>query len=141
MENHHVCDTTHTVQTGGGKGYRVSVHHEDYQATQYEFYIPEAIWNHQSVQTFIERLESIEPGATIFQGLVGVWQGQPEQTRIYRMILRAGQFNPANTRSALHGEVGRLMADLSASKQSAQDAFLFTETDIRATMANGLART
>jgi len=132
--------TTHTVQTGGGQGYRVAANHEDYQAIQYEFYIPEAIWVHQSVQAFIRRLESIEPGATIFQGLVGVWQGQPEQTRIYRMILREGLFDPANTRSALHSEVGRLMADLSASDESAQDAFMFTETDIRVTLANGLAR-
>lgn len=135
-----MAKTTHTVQTGEGQGYRVIVNHEDYQAIQYEFYIPEAIWNNQSVRTFINRLESVEPGATIFQGLVGVWQGQPEQTRIYRMILRAGQFDPANTRSALHSEVGRLMADLSASNQSAQDAFMFTETNIRVTMANGLAR-
>ncbi len=132
--------TTHTVQTGSAGGYRVRVYHEDCAAVQYEFYIPEAIWNHESVQTFVNRLESIEPGATIFQGLVGVWQGQPELTRIYRMILRAGQFDPANTHSALHSEVGRLMADLSASDESAQDAFMFTETDIRATMANGLAR-
>ena len=135
-----MCKTEHTVQTGSGQGYRVSVNHEDYQAIQYEFYIPEAIWEHESVQTFIERLESVQPGATIFQGLVGVWQGQPEQTRIYRMILRAGQFDPANTRSALHSEVGRLMADLSASDESAQDAFMFTETDIRVTMTNGLTR-
>lgn len=135
-----MCKTEHTVQTGDGQNCRVSANHEDYRANQYEFYIPEAIWSHQSVQTFITRLASIEPGATIFQGLVGVWQGEPEQTPIYRVILRTGQFDPANTRSALHSEIGRLMADLSASDESAQDAFMFTETDIRVTMTNGLRR-
>ncbi len=133
-----MCKTEHTVKTPVYKGHRVSVNHEDYEAIQYEFYIPEAIWNHSSVQTFLQRLESIEPGATIFAGLVGVWQGEHEQSRIYRKILRAEQLDHANTRAALHSEVGRLMADLSASAESTQDAFMFTETHIRVTMSSGV---
>jgi hypothetical protein len=33
------------------------VSHEDYEAIQYESYIPEAIWNHASVKTLIKRLK------------------------------------------------------------------------------------
>ncbi len=133
-----MCKTEHTVKMPVYKGHRVSVNHDDYEAIQYEFYIPEAIWNHSSVQTFLQRLESIESGSTIFAGLVGVWQDEPEHSRIYRKILRAEQLNPVNTRAALHSEVGRLMADLSAFAEAAQDAFMFTETDIRVTISNAV---
>lgn len=132
--------TTHTVQTNAGTGYRVKVSHEDYTAIQYEFYIPEAIWNHSLVQVLIRRLESVEPNATIFRGLTGVWQSETETTRIYRLILRRVRFDPNNTRAVLHGEVGRLMADLSAMPQHAQQTFMFTETDIRATESNNVRR-
>jgi len=135
-----MVNTTHTVQTGFGSGYRVRVGHDAYAATQYEFYIPETIWSHPSVETFITRLQSVEAGATIFAGLIGVWQGVPETTRIYRLVLRAGRFDANNTRAALHSEVGRLMADLSASPQHVQQAIMFTETDIRVTMTSGLTR-
>jgi hypothetical protein len=133
-------ETAHTVQTNVGTGYRVKVSHKDYTAIQYEFYIPEAIWNHPSIKIFIQRLESVEPSATIFRGLIGVWQGEPETTRIYRLILRRGRFDPNNSRAALHGEVGRLMADLSASPQHAQQTFMFSETDIRATESMNVTR-
>ena len=83
------------------------------------------------------RLEAFAPGATSFSRLAGVWDHKPETTRIYRMILRAGQFDPVDTRSVLHDEVGRLMADLSADAGCAQDAFMFTETPIHVTMSSG----
>ena len=129
--------TTHTIMTDQGEGYHVSVNHDDYAATQYEFYIPEAIWNHKAVRTLLKRLEAFAPGATAFSRLAGVWDHKPEATRINRMILRAGQFDPVDTRSVLHDEVGRLMADLSADAGCAQDAFMFTETPIHVTMSSG----
>ena len=132
--------TYHTVKTCSGSGYQVSVDHEDYAAVHYEFYITEAIWSLASVQTLITRLQSVEPGATIFSGLVGVWEGTQEKTRIYRLVLRAGRFDAKNMHEVLHNEIGRLMADLSASPQHAQQAFMFTETDIRVTMTDGLTR-
>jgi hypothetical protein len=116
----------------------VRVEHDNYAAIQYEFYIPEAIWSHPSVQTFITRLQSVEAGATVFAGLTGVWQGVAETTRIYRLVLRAARFDANNTRAALHSEIGRLMADLSASPEHAQQAIMFSETDIRVTMTSGL---
>ena len=134
--------TTHTILTGQGQGegYQVSVSHDDYAATQYEFYVPEAIWNHKAVRTFLKRLEDFAPGATAFSRLSGVWDHKPETTRIYRMILRAGQFDPVDTRSVLHDEIGRMMAELSADAASAQDTFMFTETPIHVTMSGGLTQ-
>lgn len=132
--------TTHTITTDQGEGCRVSVDHDDYAATQYEFYIPEAIWNHRAVRTLLKRLEDFAPAATAFSRLAGVWDHKPETTRIYRMVLRAGQFDPADTRSVLHNEIGLLMAELSADAGCAQDAFMFTETPIRVTMSSGPVR-
>ena len=132
--------TTHTITTDQGQGHRVSVDHDDYAATQYEFYIPEAIWNHRAVRALLKRLEDFAPAATAFSRLAGVWDHKPETTRIYRMVLRAGQFDPADTRSVLHNEIGLLMAELSADAGCAQDAFMFTETPIRVTMSSGPVR-
>ncbi len=133
--------TTHTIEATQGRDRRVSVDHDDYEATQYEFYIPEAIWNHKAVRTLLKRLEDFAPAATAFTHLAGVWERKPETTRIYRMVLEAGQFDPDQTRATLRDEIGQLMAELSANAGSAQDAFMFTETPIRVTMSRGPART
>ena len=121
--------TTHTVKNAKGTAERIAVTHDRYNAVQYDFYIPVAIWSHPSVKTFLTRLLSIEQGATIFNGLTGVWQGEQEQTRIYRIILRSDRYQRDNVTSAFAGEIGRLMAELAVS-QFAQQAVLYTETDI-----------
>lgn len=133
--------TTHRITTHQGEAHRVSIDHDDYEATQYEFYIPEAIWKHKAVGVLLNRLEDFASSATAFSRLAGVWDHKPETTRIYRMVLRAGQFDPTETREVLHDEIGRLMAELSADAGCAQDAFMFTETSIRVTMSRGPART
>jgi hypothetical protein len=112
----------------------MKLRHDDHAAVQFEFYIPEAIWPHASVQAFIQRLQSIVPGATVFNGLGGVWQGQPETTRICRLIVRADQFDLQGARAVLRSEIGRLMVELSASPQHAQQTFMSTEADVRVTM-------
>lgn len=130
--------TEHTVELPQGSGYRVSVDHDDYNAIQYDFYIPRLIWELPSVKLFVKRLDSIASGATLFEGLTGIWKGDREGTNIYRKILRGGRFDPNNTRSALHGAVGRLMADLSASPEFAQEAVMFTETPVNVTLSSDL---
>ena len=132
--------TEHTVLSGCGKGIPVRVSHHDYRAVQYEFYIPEAIWPLNSVQTFITRLQSVVFGATVFRGLIGIWQRQPESTCIYRVIVPHNQLDANATRLVLHQEIGRLMAELSTSLQHVQQAFMFTETEIRATLTSDLVR-
>jgi hypothetical protein len=133
---HCMVITTHTTQPlRPDNAKEIPIEHEDYRAIQYDFYIPAAVWDHSRVKVFRQRLESIASGATIFKGTTGVWMGQSEDTHVYRMIIREGQFDPNGTRSVLHGELGRLLADLSTWRESAQQAMMFTETDIRVTMA------
>jgi hypothetical protein len=130
--------TRHTVKLPNGSGYRVAVEHDDYEAVQYDFYIPRLIWDLPSVRTFIKRLDSVVFGATIFPELTGVWEGEREGTNIYRKIVPRSQFQSSNTRAALHSEIGRLMANLSASREFAQQAVMFTETSISVSMGQSL---
>ena len=44
-----------------------------------------------------------------------------------------------HTRATLHREIGGLLADLSTSPKHAQQTFMFTQTDIRVTMAHSRA--
>jgi len=129
--------TEHEIPADAGVR-RVRVTHDDHLATQYEFYIPDAIWNHKAVRAMLRRLEAMAPGATSFSRLAGVWDRKPETTRIYRMILRADRHDPAETRLVLNTEVGRTMAELSADASAAQDAFMYTETSIHMTMSGGV---
>lgn len=129
-----MCTTSHTLQNQSGSASRVTVSHSREVAVQYDFFIPTAIWNERSVQIFLTRLLSLEPGATVFKGLTGVWQGETEDTRIYRLILRASQFQRNNVTDALRQEIGVLMATLSLTPQQ-QQAFMYTETDIQMSMS------
>lgn len=125
--------TTHTVPNQSGCVEHVTVSHAREAAVQYDFYIPTEIWDAPAMQTFRTRLLAMDPGATEFNGLTGVWQGDTEETRIYRLILRASQFQRNNVTDALKQEVGVLMATLSLTAQR-QEAFMYTETDIHMNM-------
>jgi len=127
--------TDHEIAGGQGGMKRVRVTHDEYEALQYEFYIPEAIWNHHAVRAMLTRLEALAPGATSFSRLAGIWDHKPETVRIYRMILRSDVSGSQDTRRMLRREAGLLMAELSAEARLAQDAFMFTETPIQVTMS------
>ena len=132
--------TNHTVINASGAEESITITHSRYNAMQYDFYIPSSIWSHQAVQTFVNRLLSIEPGATIFtNGLIGIWHGDTEQTQIYRFILRTDRLEKKVMTGALQAEIGRLMADL-ASTPLRQNTFCYTETEIVMNNAEAPAR-
>lgn len=128
--------TTYTVQSADGLPIHIAILHADHCAIAYDFYIPSAIWDDQPVQMFLARLRSVENSATVFNGLTGVWQGEQECTRIYRVILRSGQFDRSNIRTTLQNEIGRLMADLEITPGHGQQAVLFTETEVRVSLSS-----
>ncbi|MFH0926929.1 MAG: hypothetical protein V1872_15065 [bacterium] len=93
--------------------------------------IPFTIWLHSSIKLFIQKLQSVEPSATIFKGGTGVWKKEKEEDiSIYRMILRSDDFDRSNVESMLHSEVGDLMAKLSGWSESSQKAVMVTQTEI-----------
>jgi hypothetical protein len=65
-----------------GNGSKITIEHDDDQSIQYEFYIPAAVWSHTVVRTFIQRLEQLAPGATIFKGATGVWHNKTTYVNI-----------------------------------------------------------
>jgi hypothetical protein len=127
--------TTHTHQPLKPGAQTVAVDHDHYGAVEYEFYIPAAVWDHSATWSFIQWLQALEPGATIFKGATGVWLGQLEDSYIYRMIPRDGRYDRTNVRDALHAEIGSWHAKLATWIESAQQAILFTEIEIRATLS------
>ena len=135
MRNREHSEGVGTRRDGGGR-----VEHETYEAIQYDFYIPENIWTHRAVQRFIDRLQSVEQGATVMSRLSGVWQGEPEQTGIFRIIVPASRSDAAEGRAALHQEIERLMDELAGDAASAQEAFMFTETAVRASVSRRVVR-
>lgn len=128
--------TQHTIKTKKGSAARVSVRHADYCAVEYEFYIPALIYRRRATKRFITRLQSIEPGATVFKGLQGIWRGESENTHIYRMILRGGRFDRKNVRTTLQNEIGALLAALSQLPGKVpQEAVMFTEREVHGVLS------
>ncbi|MGC2160402.1 MAG: hypothetical protein WA634_00705 [Silvibacterium sp.] len=114
------------------------VDHVDYDAIQYEFYIPHAIWNHRSVRSFIRDVNSISQGSTEFPKVKGEWMGTTENTHIFRKIFEASQLGAEQFRKAIRKELGRLMVALSQSKRSKQDTFMFTESLIHVMLSRNV---
>jgi hypothetical protein len=136
-----VATTEHAVTRADGTAGRVAVDHAFYEATQFDLYVPTAIWEHPAVRAFFRRIDAVEASATLFPGATGVWLGRPEGTTVYRKILRGNPASLDPTRQRLRVEVGRLMAELSLSPAHAQQAVLFTETAVRVSMSDNLRAT
>lgn len=131
-----MASTEHEIASGQGQPRRVRVTHDIHPAMQYEFYIPEAIWNHAAVRRMLTRLEALAPGATSFSRLAGIWDHKPETVRIYRIILRCEEPGLEGIRQVLREQVGQLMAEVAGEARSAQEAFMFTETAVQVTMSH-----
>ena len=114
------------------------IEHLNYAAIQYEFYIPRQIWNLEAVRLFIERVDSVQSGATVLPHVVGVWLGDREGTRIYRKIIRSARIARDSLRQLFEDEIRRMMRDLPPANQ--QDAVLFTENEIFVSLSQDRAR-
>jgi len=126
---------TKPLQPGNTVDVTIESTHEP-DVVQYEFYIPAAIWDLPAVRKFISQLASFDPNATIFKGTTGVWQGDEEDTHIYRLIRKPSpEISDAKTQQYLCGLIGEMMAQLSEWTESDQEAFLFTETKMSSTLS------
>ncbi len=125
--------TTHQAKHG-----RVTVDHHYYRAVQLDFYIPTKIWKLQYVRAFFDTLSQLG-GATMFEEETGLWRGQQEKTHVFRVIVESSAAAIKELRTTLRHEIGTLMAALSASKKSAQETMMYTETEITMVMAKNVA--
>ncbi len=120
-----------TTRSGrAGTAVRRNVAIETYSAIEYEFYVPAAIWDHAAVRIFLDELLSVEKGATIFKGTIGIWQQTTEITHIYRVTLRRDRFSPDNFVQTIQNRIARLMADLTESLDAWQEEIIFTAKEI-----------
>jgi len=132
-----MSETDHTIRPAQhGEAERVKVTPNDYAAVQYEFYIPCSVFSHSATRLFLERIQSVENGATVFSGLTGTWQDkatgreETEPVAIYRVIIHGQRFQQERARIAIQNEADRLLALLSEWQESRQTEFWFTETNI-----------
>lgn len=116
------------------KTVRVHTYHEDYKATEFEFYFPAAIWTQLDVMQFRNSVANIPQGATVIKSVDGVWQDQSEETHIFRIIVRRGQFSESDLLEWLHNEVSKLTARVSQSKETEQECVMFTRKVITVSM-------
>lgn len=114
----------------------IKVEHKEYDAVQYEFYFPQSVWSNSATKSFIIKIGNLAPGATIFKGATGIWKEDEEDINIYRLILGGDEFNKGSINSLLYSEIGQLMAYWAEWDESIQEAFLFTETDIKMTISS-----
>jgi len=130
--------TTHPVNPlEPGPKIKLKVRHNSFESVQYEFYIPAAIWSHRAVLKFISELENITQGATIQKTATGVWQGEEEDTNIYRMIVRPKKGTietmQSRVRARLRNAIGEMMVTLAEWGESYQSEFMFTEVKLLST--------
>jgi len=111
------------------------IKHHGYAAIQFDFYIPEKVWSNQHTQAFFRRIQSIETNATVFDGLTGVWQGEKESTRVYRVAIPARHFDRKSLREAFQKEIELLLVNLADSPEVAQQSVLFTESELRVSLS------
>jgi hypothetical protein len=118
----------------------VDIKHRVLHATQYEFYLPAAIWNLPMTRQFIKRISNLAAGATIFKGATGVWREEKqkgekgeaveEDVYIYRIIVNAEVLPADNARNGIHSEIADLSAALSICDFISQKELIFTEAMI-----------
>ena len=130
--------TEHWVATGPGEGLKATVYHSSYKAYQFVFYIPKTIWEIPVVKSFFDALSRLG-GATVFDEEIGIWKGEKEKTHVFRLVVREGDRPLKKVRKMLRDEIGRMMVILSETKY-AQEAMLYTETEIRMCLADKVTR-
>lgn len=102
-----------------------------FEALEFDFFLPTAIWDHQAVCAFRDDLAAVEPGATIQHANTGLWNGEAEGTRVYRLLLRVGAFDPDRVTRWLHRRVGRLADELAGDAAARQDEVRFTRRSVQ----------
>ena len=120
-----------TGKGSDGHAVQCQLGEDDFDAVQLDFYIPVVIWDHPRVQAFLRRVESLESAGTIFNGLTGIWQGQPEQTRIFRIIRRRNKIDYKGMHQVVRADIAGLMVDLATADGTRQSQVMYTETSIR----------
>lgn len=124
--------------TKAGKLAQRSVEHSSCKAYQFDFYVPKNIWKIPVVKKFFDAISTLG-GATVFDDEIGIWKGEKETTQVFRLVVRESDLAITNVRETLRCEIDRMMVALLKTKH-AQEAMMYTETEIQQFMAKMTAR-
>ncbi|MGE0608819.1 MAG: hypothetical protein AB7O62_17120 [Pirellulales bacterium] len=131
--------TEHTIHPLlPGKAANLVIEHDEFDAIEYELYIPAGIWTHGAVQEFVAEPLQIEGGATISKGATGVWRGEQEETHVIRIVIRRDIDQREKFFDRLQQRVGELMARLAEWPVSTQRVVMFTSKQVK--VGTGLLR-
>ena len=107
----------------------MKIKRNEQKVSEYEFYIPVAIWDHEAVIRFRQQLLTLAEGATTFDGLKGVWRGESEETMILRLILDHAAHELDGIQSKLNFLIESLLHELEATPYY-QKSFIFTANSL-----------
>lgn len=99
----------------------------------FDIYLPTTLWTLGALSTFLQRLLTLCPGATIYEGAVGLWQGQAEGTRILRVSVEIVDadgrdiFDVANLRSGIRDAATDLLVELQSNHGCVEQAIFFND--------------
>jgi hypothetical protein len=99
----------------------------------FDIYLPTALWTFGALGTFVQRILHVCPGATIYEGAVGVWQGHGESTRILRVSVEVVDahgrqiFDVNNLRTGVRDAATGLLIDLQSHHGHVEQAIFFND--------------
>lgn len=131
--------TKHRKLAGQDAGTLFTVDQDSYLAVQFDFYIPALIYELPKMSRLRKSLSDIE-GATVFENETGIWEGEPENTHVFRVILRPGKLDLDDARTQIKQVIGDFMVEISDSEHK-QQAIMFTETRVEVSVAKNVKKT
>ena len=99
----------------------------------FDVYIPNALSRKGATKLFIERVTSIDKGATIYKGGVGLWENHPEKSEVLRVCIRVVEadgsirFDQHNLRGMFRNTAELLLRDLTERHGHFEEAIFFND--------------
>lgn len=99
----------------------------------FDIYIPEALWGLDALETFVQAILSLAPGATIYRGARGVWNAQGEDLRVLRISIEVTDsggkktWDVPNLRAAVRNAATELLVNLQSRHGHVEEAIFFND--------------
>jgi hypothetical protein len=111
-----------------------SIHHV------FDIYIPDALREMNATDLFIQRVTALVPGATIYRGAEGRWQGQAEAVQVLRVSVEIVDceahviYDVNGIRSAFRTAAVDLLKDLTGKHGHIEQAIFFNDWTTHGTL-------
>lgn len=108
----------------------------------FEFYIPQSISELDSTNIFIERIQTLAPGSTLYNSVSGIWCGIREPISIFRLSVEIvncnGEihFDLDNLRTGIRDALTNLIIDLQSNNDHIEEALFFNDWTVYGTLVS-----